>query len=377
MEGINKSEVEAQGHPRWDTLPPYAIRRIMETAKIIDGAGEAEAQQEVHALNKFLAQEGLLYLRSKTMSQGDPIVSHEQVDSDGITRSLVVDPAILGREAYEGTLLGCSVISLDENDHWFTYTQSVEVNQGFLTVDSLVDYSTLQVEYPTIEKDDYDEMIAAVFAELDAVGDEEFQDAVGELRKNFENEDLPPILRIRSIGIFASVLLAHPLLIASEARMQALHTVLSYAIDDEIPYTIKGYRVEEELKKDIQSPLLVVYEKPPRYVRSVGVTYVTNFEVEDTYNDTIKIKKTDSLQPALQFEDMQTHEVVTYPFRFLASIRSAEPMSDEDYEETSYRDEDGEEIKDVPSHAKDFQTHGEQIHAYWHAQGESLNQPGV
>lgn len=376
MEKSNKGEAEQQHAPQWETLPPYAVRAIEAAAQKVDGIDELGATQEVQALNQFLDREGFLGLQARvSIHDALPVLSHEQVGETDIERVPVVDAQLLGCSVFEGTFLGCSVVQFGENEYWLTYTQSVEVNHDFLSVDSLVGMSTLEVEFPTMDQDDYDEMIAGCFSQLESLEDEDYQDAVSELRKAFEDEDGPLVSRIRTIGIFASILLAHPLHITSEARMQALHTILSYSLDDDIHYKVNGYKVEEELKKDIQSPLLVEYEPALRYVKSVEVTYVTNFEVEESSDKIIKITAMNSLQPAVQFEDMHTHTVLTLPFRFLDSLRSAEPMSDEDYEKES-RDLT-EELEDDSVHIGDFETCGEQIHEYWRKQKRRLNKPGI
>lgn len=189
--------------------------------------------------------------------------------------------------------------------------------------------------------------IIEAFDVLDEMDDEGYQAVVELLRMAVFDHDAAIAARVRATGRAATILLAHPLQ-ADPARMTALKHILAETLDDEEGYVVNGPWVWE-VRGDNGIPTTAIqFTKEPITVSVLGLTLISDFEIQYDENAAPVAVPSDSLQPALVLYDELTGEERMVPFRHVEQL---------DFLEGELPEPRG---GDIP-----FMTEGEQIREFW------------
>lgn len=316
--------------PKWEMLDQYVRERVVSTAVAIEFASAASAHAQVQQLNNHFISDGLIGLPAKVEAEYVSFI-HTYLTDDGVREESIIDIDLMKRKEHVGVFKGCVFDSLQLEDPVNILFYNIELetkggSQFHLRVP--VDHSSIKVEYDT--GDNWDKEVDGAFAVLETVEDREYQEIVEGLRDAYWNTDQPMTLRLRTLGIHASELLAHPQHVVSRDTVDALGTILLCSLDEELLYEVSGLSVDETRLVSGQPVVKVWNEQELRVFKPVGIRYVTNFEVVKGGEDVVGVALSDTLQPAFVFFDVKARTEVDYPLRFLVSI------DEHEYDEVSF-----------------------------------------
>ncbi len=314
----------------WLTLPAYIKAKIESTANAIDSDDTEQARERIAELNSFLQEEGIIG-RDVRLSTAVPIVSEEILTAEGREVRPVLDGPLMQQTQFEGALSGCSVVQYENvPNHYLAYDIASLAPDGFYYVKGIYDASRIKIHKEIeFDEDETEVIIASSFDVLEAVEDENYAEIVALLRDAFENFDQPMILRLKQLGTNAALLMSHPLHVGKQARVDALHAILSYAIDEDLEYLMKGYEAHDIISIEFGSKPHVEKPKEITRVQYIGITYMTNFDIVSHPDDDIQLQTYAGLQPAIKFFDTAARYERIFPFRFLAKIEEYQYRQDE------------------------------------------------
>lgn len=318
--------------PKWQMLDPFIRKRIGSTDASIESTGERDTQRQLHTLHNNFISEGLIGLLSKVKSEYALFVC-TQITEEGVGEVPVYDIDLRSQNEFIGVFKGCVAdrIELDTSMNLLFY--NIELNvEGYdqLFVRVPVNEGSIMVEYD--DSDNWDKEVDGAFAVLETVDDDAYKAIVEGLRDAYWNTDQIMKLRLRTIGIYATELLSHPLHVESSETTEALNTILLCSVDEEAVYKVAGLTLDETRERGGAPLVNVTNRRKPRALKPVGVRYVTNFELKNHDGEEVDITLTNALQPALTFFDVKERVELDYPFRFLADIEAF------DYDEDSLLD---------------------------------------
>lgn len=316
----------------WSELDPYVQRLVRSAAVSVEFANAETVQRQLLQLNNYFVSEGLISLPARVKT-GLPTFMSVSLDEDGVQDIPVVDAELIGKKEYEGIFRGCVIreVAGDQPMNLLFYDIELEHDRYQpLRINVLVDEANVQVLYP--ETDNWDEEVAGAFAVLETVDDEEYQATVEGLQEAFYDTDQPMELRLTTLGIHATVLLAHEKHVESGDIVEALGEILMGSLDEELLYSVRGYAVDETRKEDGRPVVAVTKKQKDRIVKPVGIRYVTNFEITQADNKTIDIQLTNALQPAFVFYDVKEDAEFYYPLRYIANVKEFDYNDEQAYD---------------------------------------------
>lgn len=346
---------------QWERLPRYVLDWIEATADAIQKANDQQAADEVAHLNAKLEEEGILDNWSK-ITTDMPMFFEKVIDNRGVWELAVDGDEYPTGNHYAGRLLPCSLekIEIGTADEMNALLFDLEIsreNDPPLYLRALADASKLEI----ISNDETESDIDAAFAVLETADDEDYQAVVGLLQKAYWSDSPSHLAKLRDIGIYATFLINHKEHIAGTELHKALNDILLLFLDKDRRYEIEGLKVREAREQDGR-PLVEITSFKTCTVRPLGVTFVTNFELErSTQNEPLKgVKLLNEVQPAFFLEDVDSEQEIIVPLRYATH-----------FEDVEYR-EVLRELVDRNGDSGDapFKTCGEKVHD-WEQQAAS------
>ena len=186
---------------------------------------------------------------------------------------------------------------------------------------------------------------------LEAVDDTDYKQSVMALQTEYWNTGGALLTRLKSIGIFSSALLAHPL--NDDTLEEAIGTVVAFSLEDHMTYKLAGVRVSDEVDEDGEEALGLVSVRSPQYMQRATVRLVDNFDFTEDHRGEFDINATDTYQPAFVFFNLQKRIEEVFPLRFLSQIEEYE------YDPDDFADGSYEIATRTYAPGENFMTHGE------------------
>ena len=357
MTDIDNQEHSPNNQPdRWAKLDKYLEKKVAEASRAVS-RGMRGAAEDVEQLNKIFESEGLIGLPAYTDAD-IPLVVGSTVTDNGVIEEAVVSVDMIKAKKYSGTFCGCVIErsgSGDSDAHLMYVLEADKGSYDQLLVKFLTDDGRLYVEEQQ-KTDELDEIVTEAFEILEAVKDEQYSNDVSSLQLEYWNTGGDLLTRLKSIGIFASSLLAHPL--SNDELEEAIGTIVAFCLEDNMTYKLAGIRVSDEVDEDGEEALGVVSVYSPQYMQRATVRLVDNFDFSESEQGGPDIICTNTYQPAFVFFNLQKRVEEVFPLRFLSQIEEYEYNSD-DFVDNSY-----EVAARHYAPAGGFMTHGEIYREY-------------
>jgi hypothetical protein len=340
---------------RWVKLDKYLKKEVAKTSGLVS-RGDGAADEEVTRLNKIFESEGIL--GQVVASDADiPFVVGSMVTDSGVVEETVVSVDMLKEERYQGIFRGCRIerVGFEQGDAHLVYILEAEKGSyDLLLIKILTSDGDIYVEEQ--ERDEVDEIVIDAFRVLEVVEDEEYKQSVMGLQAEYWNTGGDLLTRLKSIGIFSSALLAHPL--NDDSLEEAIGTVVAFSLEDNMTYKLTGVRASDEVDEGGEEALGVVSVYTPQYMQRATVRLVDNFDFNETETGEPDINCTGTYQPAFVFLNLQKRIEEVFPLRFLSKIEEYEYDSD-DFADGSY-----EIAARTYAPGGNFMTHGEIYREY-------------
>ena len=358
---IDRDATAEQRSPDW-TLPDRFIRdKIDETSTLLEFADEETAEMLLSRINSLFDAEYLIDISAR-LTTSIPTIYEAEAD-DEILDIPSRSAALRQRSKFAGTFKGCVSLELKSSPGTRILLYKVAFNDDEGTpvvVLAPADDAKLEFDYPEDETDPEDALIMDAFTTLESFQDEDFQEIAAELQNAYWNTVPPTIVRIRSIAKHATDLLAHPLTSKNPDCFTAIANVLRCSVDYELLHRARGYDVNETRDEAGIPTLEVRMLNKPVVGELIGIDFISDFAVDYSEGDSVKVKPINALQPAIKVRDTNGRSTYVMPLQYMAVFEEWEKDQALDTGDTYVVS--GPIGKAAVSGA--FQTHGEWYHAY-------------
>ena len=260
----------------WNPLSPEVRSRVLETKASLTSANKDD---RIMSLNLYLMMSSTgidqEHLRM-TARRGNTCFYVQNPMWDNLNHTEpILDPRIINKSVIEGTFFQCIPLENDNGEFDIGYELRIGDLNGNQYVAIVPDNSVKRIEKridiseslaKEREASDIDKKLGECFKLLRKPKNKEFQNIVQDLSDVFYGDDTDGGDFCRDIGICATDLMNHPVIISNKDYLPALEYILRNAIDDDIPWYVEGFADDMVIRDN------KVY---PDNIRDVSLSHAT------------------------------------------------------------------------------------------------------
>jgi hypothetical protein len=260
----------------WEPLNPDVRSQVLAVKSSLTSTNKEE---KMMGLNLYLMMQstGIDQEHLKIMAKAGTAmfyVNNPRPDNLSHTQP-ILDPCIINKSLIEGRFFQCRLLESDNGEFDIGYELRCIDPNGEEYVAIVPDNSVRCIEKridlserlaTEREASDTERKLGACFKLLGEAKSEEFRDIVQDLADSFYCQDIDSGDYCRDIGMCATDLMNHPVIISNKDYLPALEYILRNSLDDDVPWRVEGLADDMVVRDN------VVY---PDNIRDVSLSHAT------------------------------------------------------------------------------------------------------